>query len=140
MAGEVLTRASPPELDFPVFFLPDLVPPPPPPEEQSQCTVRNHLVWYRTGLRRSAASKTLNNCGYDHAPVTRGRMRTQFPLPHGPPKKWVKSGRDVLAIIPPLNWGGWGVLQAEAEVRFLIYRHRHAWLELRFAEFRQFLG
>ena len=24
-------------------------------------------------------------CGYDHAPVTRGRMRTQFPLPHGPP-------------------------------------------------------
>ena len=22
-------------------------------------------------------------CGYDHAPVTRGRMRTQFPLPHG---------------------------------------------------------
>ena len=24
-------------------------------------------------------------CGYDHAPVTRGRMRAQFPLPHGPP-------------------------------------------------------
>ena len=24
-------------------------------------------------------------CGYDHAPVTRGRMRTQFPLPHAPP-------------------------------------------------------
>ena len=23
-------------------------------------------------------------CGYDHAPVTRGRMRAQFPLPHGP--------------------------------------------------------
>ena len=23
-------------------------------------------------------------CGYDHAPVTRRRMRTQFPLPHGP--------------------------------------------------------
>ena len=22
-------------------------------------------------------------CGYDHAPVTRGRMRTQFPMPHG---------------------------------------------------------
>ena len=60
-------------------------PPPPPhcPEEQSQCTVGNHMVWCRTGLRCSAASKTLNNCGYDHAPVTRGRMRTQFPLPHG---------------------------------------------------------
>ena len=23
--------------------------------------------------------------GYDHAPVTRGRIRAQFPLPHGPP-------------------------------------------------------
>ena len=28
----------------------------------------------------------IEQCGYDHAPVTRGRMRTQFPLPHGPPK------------------------------------------------------
>ena len=26
-------------------------------------------------------------CGYDHVPVTRGRMRTQFPLPHGPPSE-----------------------------------------------------
>ena len=26
----------------------------------------------------------MNNCGYDHAPVTRGRMRIQYPLPHGP--------------------------------------------------------
>ena len=25
----------------------------------------------------------IEQCGYDHAPVTRGRMRTQFPLPHG---------------------------------------------------------
>ena len=24
--------------------------------------------------------------GDDHAPVTRGRMRTQYPLPHGPPR------------------------------------------------------
>ena len=28
---------------------------------------------------------TEHECGYDHAPVTRGRMRAQFPLPHGPP-------------------------------------------------------
>ena len=28
----------------------------------------------------------IEQCGYDHAPVTRGRMRTQFPLPHGPPR------------------------------------------------------
>ena len=26
----------------------------------------------------------IEQCGYDRAPVTRGRMRTQFPLPHGP--------------------------------------------------------
>ena len=26
----------------------------------------------------------IEQCGYDHAPVTRGCMRTQFPLPHGP--------------------------------------------------------
>ena len=26
----------------------------------------------------------IEQCGYDHAPVTRGRIRTQFPLPHGP--------------------------------------------------------
>ena len=30
-------------------------------------------------------------CGYDHALVTPGRMRAQFPLPHGP---W-KCGRVV---------------------------------------------
>ena len=28
--------------------------------------------------------KHTEQCGYDHAPVTRGRMRAQFPLPHGP--------------------------------------------------------
>ena len=26
----------------------------------------------------------IEQCGYDHAHVTRGRMQTQFPLPHGP--------------------------------------------------------
>ena len=26
----------------------------------------------------------IEQCGYDHAPVTRGRMRAQSPLPHGP--------------------------------------------------------
>ena len=34
-------------------------------------------------------------CGYDHAPVTRGRMRTQFPLPHGP-----------RGLRPTVSWGG----------------------------------
>ena len=35
-----------------------------------------------TTLQRS--EHDIEQCGYDHAPVTRGRMRTQFPLPHGP--------------------------------------------------------
>ena len=30
------------------------------------------------------SKKNTEQCGYDHAPVTRGRMRAQFPLPHGP--------------------------------------------------------
>ena len=30
------------------------------------------------------SKQSTQQCGYDHAPVTRGRMRTQFPLPHGP--------------------------------------------------------
>ena len=31
------------------------------------------------------SEKYTEQCGYDHAPVTRGRMRAQYPLPHGPP-------------------------------------------------------
>ena len=30
------------------------------------------------------SKKNTEQCGYDHAPVTQGRMRAQFPLPHGP--------------------------------------------------------
>ena len=29
------------------------------------------------------SEKNTEQCGYDHAPVTRGRMRAQYPLPHG---------------------------------------------------------
>ena len=29
------------------------------------------------------SKQNTEQCGYDHAPVTRGRMRAQFPLPHG---------------------------------------------------------
>ena len=38
----------------------------------------------------------IEQCGYDHAPVTRGRMRTQFPLPHG------------LVVPHPLSFPGGG--------------------------------
>ena len=30
------------------------------------------------------SKQNTEQCGYDHALVTRGRMRAQFPLPHGP--------------------------------------------------------
>ena len=36
-------------------------------------------------LRCSAARKNTELCGDDHVPVTRGRMRAQYPLPHAPP-------------------------------------------------------
>ena len=39
-------------------------------------------------------------CDYDHAPVTRGRMRAQFPLPHGP-----TSQACVMSLISPLGRG-----------------------------------
>ena len=36
--------------------------------------------WYTL----QCSKENTEQCGYDHAPVTRGRMRAQFPLPHGP--------------------------------------------------------
>ena len=30
------------------------------------------------------SKQNTKQCGDDHAPVTRGRMRAQYPLPHGP--------------------------------------------------------
>ena len=33
------------------------------------------------------SKQNTEQCGYAHAPVTRGRMRAQFPLPHGPMHK-----------------------------------------------------
>ena len=46
----------------------------------------------------------IEQCGYDHAPVTRGRMRTQFPLPHGPP-----------GGLRPTSTGGGGVAYKSKE-------------------------
>ena len=48
-------------------------------------TIINHLEWYRTEQRCGAASRNIELSGDDHAPVTRGRMRAQYPLPHGLP-------------------------------------------------------
>ena len=44
-------------------------------------------TWSGTKLVCTAVQRGKNTelCGYDHAPVTGGRMRAQYPLPHGPP-------------------------------------------------------
>ena len=41
------------------------------------------------------SKQNTEQCGYDHAPVTRGRMRAQFPLPHGP------GDRHLATVSPP---------------------------------------
>ena len=79
------------------------------------------LEWYRTGLRCSAARQNTELCGDDHAPVTRGRMRAQYPLPHGPratngkvvvqqSTHWCPIIRGLFAALhslkSDLQWGG----------------------------------
>ena len=44
--------------------------------QQPPCVVQN---WSTL----QCSKHNTEQCGYDHAPVTRGCMRTQFPLPHG---------------------------------------------------------
>ena len=54
----------------------------------------------------------IEQCGYDHAPLTRGRMRTQFPLPHGPtalirlqsPGRRARHRRAPGRATPPLSF------------------------------------
>ena len=48
------------------------------------------------------SKKNTEQCGYDHAPVTRGRMRAQFPLPHGPLPYGAVS-RVVCPLAPPFT-------------------------------------
>ena len=71
-------------------------------------------------------------CGYDHAPVTRGRMRTQFPLPHGPVygkcgdlcASGVTSGLVVGATPPPLvHFGSFALVLTERRVFIFISHH-----------------
>ena len=45
------------------------------------------------------SKQNTEQCGYDHAPVTRGRMRAQFPLPHGqcpPPPRGIRPTSTVV--------------------------------------------
>ena len=66
---------------------------------QGQSTISSHLEWYRTGLRCSAARQNTELCGDDHAPVTRGRMQAQYPLPHGRVFRWAGKPQDVESYI-----------------------------------------
>ena len=43
----------------------------------------------------SAARKNTELCGDDHAPVTRGRMRAQYPLPHGRVQSPIRTCRQI---------------------------------------------
>ena len=68
------------------------------------------------------SKRNTEQCGDDHAPVTRGRMRAQYPLPHGPVPVagnagtwWNGSMSPVkthafLALVAwgPFAWGGGG--------------------------------
>ena len=56
-------------------------PPAPPPPAQKHSQQPPAVVQNWSALQCSKKNTEL--CGDDHAPVTRGRMRAQYPLPHG---------------------------------------------------------
>ena len=67
------------------------------------------------------SKQNTEQCGYDHAPVTRGRMRAQFPLPHG-----------LGAYGQTVSWGvvgvkNRGVAPPGACCIFLCLQKRHFW-------------
>ena len=47
------------------------------------------------------SKQNTEQCGYDHAPVTRGRMRAQFPLPHGPGRPPTFGPNPQTPVPPP---------------------------------------
>ena len=56
------------------------------------------------------SKQNTEQCGYDHAPVTRGRMRAQFPLPHGPTPPAELCGQwPPMFLPPPPTMGGVGL-------------------------------
>ena len=77
-------------------------PPPPPCSDDSQQPPGVVQNWSTL----QCSKQNTEQCGYDHAPVTRGRMRAQFPLPHGPCSDRGLVGNVVTA---GLFYDGWGV-------------------------------
>ena len=49
------------------------------------------------------SKQNTEQCGYDHAPVTRGRMRAQYPLPHGTPEIAVGPYQWALSLTHPVG-------------------------------------
>ena len=50
------------------------------------------------------SKQNTEQCGYDHAPVTRGRMRAQYPLPHGPmQRKHLKTPQRAGGVLRELD-------------------------------------
>ena len=79
------------------------------------------VVQNRSTLQCS--KQNTEQCGYDHAPVTRGRMRAQFPLPHGPlsaprggacrpPCACVPRAVRLCSVVPSFGgvWAAYGLL------------------------------
>ena len=54
--------------------------------QRTEAKAQSATTWCGTELVCAAVQQEKNTeqCGYDHAPVTRGHMRAQFLLPHGP--------------------------------------------------------
>ena len=53
--------------------------------QMTKVKAQSATTWCGTELVCAAVQREKNTeqCGYDHAPVTRGHMRAQYPLPHG---------------------------------------------------------
>ena len=54
--------------------------------QMAKAKAQSAATWSGTELVCAAVQQETHTelCGDDHAPVTRGRMRAQYPLPHGP--------------------------------------------------------
>ena len=53
--------------------------------QRTKAKAQSAITWCGTELVCAAVQQeNTQQCGYDHAPVTRGRMGAQFLLPHGP--------------------------------------------------------
>ena len=53
--------------------------------QRTKAKAQSTTTWCGSELVYAAVQQeNTEQCGYDHALVTRGRMRAQFPLPHGP--------------------------------------------------------